>query len=78
MKYLLVFFAMTALDFCWARYTVATSRLNALRSGIWASLLILLSGFVTTSYVADHTMLLPACAGAFIGTYIALKMKGTK
>jgi hypothetical protein len=48
---------------------------NALHASFWGSIIILFGAVSTTSYVEDHTLILPAVLGAFIGTYITIKYK---
>jgi hypothetical protein len=70
-----VFAAMFALDFFWARYTAAVTDKAAAKAAGWAAFIILVSGFVTTSYVHDHWLLIPAAFGAFAGTYAAIRFR---
>jgi hypothetical protein len=37
-------------------------------AGIWSALIIVASAFITTSYVADRSLVPAAVLGAFIGT----------
>lgn len=66
-----VFVGMTSLDFVWSRYVAANIEGSARAASNWAVLITLLSGYVTLSYVNDPRMLLPACAGAWVGTWLA-------
>lgn len=74
MIYVLVFLGMVATDFLWAHYTLALTRHQAFRAGLFAAGLIVLGGFVTVSYVDNHLMLIPAGLGAFVGTFAASKL----
>ena len=68
----IAFFGMAALDIIFARYTLAvTSRRPVWASG-YASVCLLLGGSVVVTYAHDPIMLLPAAAGAFVGTYIGM------
>lgn len=73
MIYILVFLGMTALDICYTQYVKDTADRKAFSASNWAAVLILVSGFVTTSYVADPWLLIPAAFGAFAGTWISIK-----
>jgi hypothetical protein len=68
LHYLAVFLAMIVTDFVWAQYTraVADHRIN--KGGLMAIGIITIGAYVTTSYVANPWMLLPAAAGAYVGT----------
>lgn len=75
LKALGVVACMAALDFVWARYTFAMSKKQPFKAGGYASGIILLSGLTAIGYVSDHWMLLPAMAGAFLGTVLAVKLE---
>jgi NAD/NADP transhydrogenase alpha subunit len=72
-EWALVFAAMFALDYVWARYTAHVADKRAGLAGAWAIGICLLSGFVTTKYVHDAWLLLPAALGAFGGTWAAIE-----
>jgi uncharacterized membrane protein YhaH (DUF805 family) len=72
---IVVFTVMFALDIVWARYTMSASRERAIEASVWASLIIVLSSIVTISYVSNPWLILPAVAGAFVGTYVGIKYK---
>jgi hypothetical protein len=70
---LLTFVAMFALDYVFARYTAeVTNRAPAL-AGLWAVLIVFSNSIVVTNYVANFWMVLPAGAGAFLGTWLAVE-----
>jgi hypothetical protein len=70
---LTVVVTMTLLDVVFAVYVLFTSEKAAALAGIFASFIIVLSGFVTRAYVDDRRMLWPAAVGAFLGTWIAVR-----
>jgi uncharacterized membrane protein YfcA len=70
---LLAFFGLAVLDFIWARYTLSLAKKRAFAGGSYAAVIMLLNGVVTLTYVHNPWMILPAAAGAFIGTYIGSK-----
>ena len=72
MMYLLVFFGMMVVDICYTEYVKATADRQDLRASSWAAGIILSTGFVTTSYVANPWLLIPAVLGAFFGTWISI------
>lgn len=72
----LAFFGMIALDFVWARYVLTLTKKYHAVSGGYAAAIMLLNGVVTLTYVHDPWMILPAAAGAFVGTYIGGKLDG--
>lgn len=78
MKALAVFACMFLLDFVWGKWTFALTDKRAVLSGVYASILIVLSGGAAIGYVDDPWMLIPAALGAFAGTYAAVKFSPTK
>lgn len=63
---------MTALDYCWARYVRGVADKNAIKSASWAALLYGLTAFLYVSIVRDPWLVIPACLGAFCGTWIGV------
>lgn len=69
---LMVFATMTVLDMVYAFWMLATAERSPALAGLHATIIILLSGVVTRAYVDDKRMLVPAAAGAFFGTWLAI------
>ena len=74
-KFLFVMIAMALTDMCWAYYFIKVEERNAPQAGIWAVLLFFSGATVTTNYIGDHTMLVAAAIGSFVGTYFTVKFK---
>tara|TARA_B110000503_G_scaffold143550_2_gene245737 strand:- start:2086 stop:2301 length:216 start_codon:yes stop_codon:yes gene_type:complete len=67
--------AMALTDMCWAYYFIKVEERNAPQAGMWAVLLFFSGAAVTTNYIGDHTMLIAAAIGSFVGTYFTVKFK---
>ena len=67
-KFILVMLAMIVADDCWTFYFIKVEERKVIASGIWSSLIIIASAFITTSYVEDRSLVPAAVIGAFIGT----------
>ena len=67
-KFILVMLAMIVADVCWAMYFIEIDKRRVYAAGAWASIIIIASAFITTSYVEDKSMVPAAAIGAFIGT----------
>ena len=67
-KFILVMLAMVVADVCWTFYFIKVEERKVIASGIWSSLIIIASAFITTSYVEDRSLVPAAVIGAFIGT----------
>ena len=72
MNWLITFLVMAGLDFCWPFYIKAVHTKGPFRASIWAVVLMMFSGIAAIEYVNDPWMLIPAGAGAFVGTYAAV------
>lgn len=68
-----VFAALFVLDFVWAKYTLAMTQKRAVVASGLASAIILLSGAAQIGYTSAPWLLLPAAAGAFAGTFAAVR-----
>jgi len=73
LKILAAFGAMVALDFAWAKYTIYCADRRPAHAAAIASIIFGLGAYVTLTYVDDPWMLLPATAGALVGTYLAVR-----
>jgi uncharacterized membrane protein YfcA len=69
MTYVLAFLALVVGDFCWAIYTAKIQEDQPVAAGLWAVGIYGISAAVTIGYTQDHWLLIPACVGAFFGTF---------
>jgi hypothetical protein len=69
-----IFAIMAVLDFVWAKYTYATTSHRSLAAGFYAVLIIVLSGLNVLGYTHDPLLLIPAGAGAFVGTSLTVRL----
>jgi len=67
-KFLLVMFVTIVADVCWTYYFLNVEERKPMAAGIWSALIIIASAFITTSYVADRSLVPAAVLGAFLGT----------
>jgi uncharacterized membrane protein YfcA len=74
-KYLLVFLSVCALDFVWTFYTRAMVARDELRAGLWSATIIGIGGFAASEYVKDLSFLIPAALGAFVGTWLSVRLE---
>ena len=68
LQFLGVMIAMIIADVCWTYYFIKVEERKAISAGVWSSLIIIASSFITTSYVQDRSLVIAAVLGAFIGT----------
>ena len=62
-------------DIFYTYYLKAVTENSALKAGLWGAALWLVGSFAVIEYTADHMLLIPACLGAFCGTYVGIKYK---
>lgn len=68
-----VFVGVVVLNYMYAEYTKAAADRNAMKSSFMAMFLIVVTGLVTSCYVVNPWLLLPASAGAFVGTFCSIR-----
>lgn len=68
LKFLFVMFSMIAADVCWTYYFIKVEERKPFAAGLWGSVIVLFSAFITTNYVDDKSFVFAAFLGAFIGT----------
>ena len=78
MDYVITFFAIFFLDVVNAWYIKAISDERPFMASVWAVVVTLASSVAIISYTRDNTMVIPALAGAFIGTYVGIVIRKRK
>ena len=73
MKAVAVFLVTAATDWLWTRCVSATVLRQEWRAASWGSVLFATSSLLTVSVVDDPWLVLPASAGAFVGTFLAVR-----
>lgn len=72
--WLQVFVGLVVIDVLYAIYTKQVQKDNAFLSSLSAAVLYVISGLVVVGFVKDIWLLIPAGLGAFVGTYIGVKI----
>jgi uncharacterized membrane protein YfcA len=79
LQWMLAFNVMAVTDVCWAMYTVAAAKDNSpVNAAAWAVALFLLGGIAVVGYTTNPVLLIPSAVGAFVGTYIGVKLSQRK
>lgn len=73
-----IFVATFVLDFVWAKYTRAVADNAPLRASTYAVGTIVLSGVSAIGYTSNYWLLIPAGAGCFVGTFVAVRREKMK
>jgi uncharacterized membrane protein YfcA len=74
LTWLQVFFGLVVIDVLYAIYTKQVQKDNAILASLSAAVLYIISGLVVVGFVKDIWLLVPAGLGAFVGTYIGVKI----
>ena len=72
-----VLFGMALWDFLCALYVLAVGKKQAVKSGLLAAGMYAVSALVIIEVVQANWLILPTCAGAFIGTFLGVRIVGT-
>lgn len=67
------FLAMTITDLMWAWYVKKVNANNAFMSGVAAVGLFAVGAITVVGYANNPILIIPASAGAFVGTYLGVK-----
>lgn len=67
-----MFAVVFALDWVWTRYISTVAEKRPVQSAFWSCGTILLSGVAAVEYVREPWLLVPAAAGAWLATWIAV------
>lgn len=65
-----IFLVTILADFGWARYTQAMAGRHKLVAGLWSAAVYFLGLVVVRDIVHKPSLILAACAGAFVGTVL--------
>ncbi len=74
-EYITTFFALFFTDVFYTYYLRAIQNDEALKSSIWAVVVFFIASIAVINYTNDHMMLIPACLGAFCGTWVGMKLR---
>lgn len=69
-----IFFALVIIDVLYAIYTKQIQKDNPLYSSLLASSIYIINALVVLGFVHDPWLLIPSALGAFVGTYIGVKI----
>jgi uncharacterized membrane protein YfcA len=75
MDYVTTFLALFFTDAFYTYYLRAVNNNEVFKSSCWAVAVYLMAGVAIINYTSNHWMLIPACAGAFCGTWVGMKIR---
>jgi hypothetical protein len=71
-KFIMVFLATLAADFCWTKYNIHSAAKHPHRAALWSGLIVAFGAVSFLSYVDDHRLTVAAILGAYVGTWLAV------
>jgi len=74
-EYITTFFALFFTDVFYTYYLRSVQNDEALKSSIWAVVVFFIASIAVINYTTDHMLLIPACLGAFCGTFVGMKLR---
>ena len=77
-NFIVTFLAVTVVDIFYTYYLKSVNENRALVAGFWGAVVWLIGSIAVIEYTANHWLLIPACMGAFFGTWIGIKLRNKK
>jgi uncharacterized membrane protein YfcA len=74
-EYFITFFAIFLLDVVYTYYLRCVANDNVLGASFWSVACYILGSVAVINYTTNHWLVIPAIAGAFVGTYVGMKIK---
>jgi hypothetical protein len=73
--YVVTFFAIFLLDVVYTYYLRCVADNNVLGASFWSVACYILGSVAVMNYTTNHWLIIPAIAGAFVGTFVGMKIK---
>jgi hypothetical protein len=74
-EYIFTFIAIFFVDIFYVYYLKSVTESSALKASFWGAAMWLVASFAVIEYTANHWLLIPACLGAFCGTWVGIKLR---
>ena len=74
-EYVITFFALFFTDVFYTYYLRAIQNDEVIKSSVWSVVVFFIAAIAVVNYTTDHMLLIPACFGAFCGTYVGMKIR---
>jgi uncharacterized membrane protein YfcA len=74
-EYIVTFFALFFTDIFYTYYLRSIQNERALAASAWAVIVFVIASVAVINYTTDHWLLIPACMGAFCGTWVGMRLR---
>ena len=78
MKYIGVFILLVVIDFAWSYYISSIKDGKPYQAAAWSSLMMAMQGLAAIGYTTEPLLLIPAILGAWVGTFLGVKLQNTQ
>jgi uncharacterized membrane protein YfcA len=78
MSFIVTFIAVFVVDIFYTYYLKSINENKALTAGFWGAVVWLIGSIAVIEYTTNHWLLIPACIGAFCGTFVGIKLRNKK
>jgi hypothetical protein len=75
LSFIITFVAVFVVDIFYTYYLKSVNENKALKAGFWGAVVWFIGSIAVIEYTANHWLLIPACIGAFFGTYVGIKIR---
>jgi hypothetical protein len=72
----LTFFALFFTDVFYTYYLRSVQNNEVLKASAWSVVVFFIAAVAVVNYTTDHWLMIPACFGAFAGTFVGMKLRG--
>ena len=73
--WIVVFFALFFTDVFYTYYLKAVQDNQAMRASLWGVVVFFVAAIAVVNYTTNHWLMIPACLGAFLGTFVGMKLR---
>lgn len=77
-EWFITFFALFFTDVFYVNYLNSIQDGKILKASCWSVVVFFIAAIAVVNYTTNHWLLLPACLGAFFGTYIGMMIRKNK
>jgi uncharacterized membrane protein YfcA len=74
-EWVATFFALFFTDVFYTYYLQAVQNNEAMKASIWGVVVFFVAAIAVVNYTTNHWLLVPACLGAFLGTYVGIRIR---
>jgi len=74
-EWLVNFILVFSINVLYTRYLKSVASNTILTASLWSCSINVVAALASINYINNHWLIIPSCIGAFVGTYVSLKIK---